>query len=990
MISNALAFELYWTDDSQAGAPAVDVEVRCPDDPAPRPVLFVHGHCSQGSVLGIPLSSCDPVDDQYVEAWRTDDSGTSFKSALEAPENESLGIEDYYLEFDDLHDRSIVLDAKQVGEAIAQVQACQNPGNPTAVKVALVAYSKGTISSRLYLRSVQEDLTSVIQGAATLDPPMPGYLPVSEFVAIASPNHGLRAINALDDELPVRQLNNGVSAPVYLGPILTGGCDDYQMPEASGFMSALNGVDGNDQWNGAHETPGGRMNGDPVANGTLFVSIYATGNRDLVGGADPFPEDDCTAPPRKQARNLGAGAVNLAAPVLPGASGASAPAMVHAASVHDFKVICAALHTVFHHRAPTQAELDSAAGLCAQAANGAPVVMTGTAVTLALDLSGSMLARACPSCPPIETKLWLLQNAVEEFINQWSALQQPLDRISVTYFRSNVAPLAPPMRELGSDAPALIAEVTAQMTSFSEMTAMGGGLYSALRSVRGDGRNRHVILFTDGMQNVNPMVEAIPSVTPAEYQLVDDPVRPASNVVPLALPFPLARYPGVKFDVIGIGTGPAFEQLLHGIAGNSGLSQISTDLNMLSQFFTNALVDTLRDSSPQLVDYRYARLEGDAAIEDFIVNSGARRILLKLAWRRDVRLNFRVEKDGEDLTGHGRFLDGRRHRLFVLPLPVAAGTRTIEAGGTWRMRISGASGTDYEVSAIVDEPDFEYRVSLGDRDYRAGEPIELEVRLQTDGLPPATDAEVTATVRRPAESAANLLAAYPARAEPVTVAAEPTASPGQIALAELLRDDAMWKRLQPIPSTLALANEGNGRYRATFADTQIPGSYTVTFTIEAQDSAGGTIRRVDTASTQVRFAGADLQASDLRVHRLATTDRGEELELSLRPRDRFGNMLGPDFGRTLSVSLSNGAATSTPRDLGNGRYVFPIVIPTGVDADVEIRVGDVSLSAGPLSGLIEADEEFNWQLLTALFAALMLLVFVVLFLLVRRRVQTHN
>ena len=60
------------------------------------------------------------------------------------------------------------------------LQACQDAANPAGVRVAVIGYSKGTISTRVYLRSRQVDLGPDFPGEVTLDPPGPSPTPVPE------------------------------------------------------------------------------------------------------------------------------------------------------------------------------------------------------------------------------------------------------------------------------------------------------------------------------------------------------------------------------------------------------------------------------------------------------------------------------------------------------------------------------------------------------------------------------------------------------------------------------------------------------------------------------------------------------------------------------------------------------------------------------------------------------------------------------------------
>src|SRR5574341_2270674 len=141
-----------------------------------RPVLFVHGHN--------PDDASD-ADFNYRKNWvQAVDGLPSFQQTLDDPANTAtLDIEAYFIRFVDQH-RSIVEDARDTGDAIERILARHDPSytpfmaNPsTAVRVAIVAFSKGTISARLYLKSLavpQFDLPA----------PRGGFNPVSEFVAL--------------------------------------------------------------------------------------------------------------------------------------------------------------------------------------------------------------------------------------------------------------------------------------------------------------------------------------------------------------------------------------------------------------------------------------------------------------------------------------------------------------------------------------------------------------------------------------------------------------------------------------------------------------------------------------------------------------------------------------------------------------------------------------------------------------------------------------
>jgi hypothetical protein len=158
-------------------------------------VLFVHGHAIDFE-LGSDNTTDDPADPNYKKNWWAGLNGLpSFKQTFEHPSNSWLDIEPYFIRFED-QARSITEDARDIQQAVDDIIRRHNPNfDPTApsgpppVQLVIIAYSKGTISTRQYLKSLQQQVQD--NGGISLPPPRPGYRPVSEFIAIAPPNHGL-------------------------------------------------------------------------------------------------------------------------------------------------------------------------------------------------------------------------------------------------------------------------------------------------------------------------------------------------------------------------------------------------------------------------------------------------------------------------------------------------------------------------------------------------------------------------------------------------------------------------------------------------------------------------------------------------------------------------------------------------------------------------------------------------------------------------------
>ena len=568
------AIEVHLRDDSLLGPESAPPLGRIP-------VLFVHGHAIDfGS--GADSATDDPADPNYKKNWwNALGDLPSFKQALDHAGNAGLDVEPYYIRLVD-QARSITEDAREIGVAVDMIVQRHNPGYavaapvaPPPVQVVIVGYSKGTISTRQYLKSLTTEVGDPEQ--PPLPAPRPDYRPVSDFIAISPPNHGLAtSLFASTTRTSVQQLYDGVAPASLTGPDCG---DSYGNPLADDFIATLNGHSITDTQNAvsdafASEAPGFRRDGQGPHAGTLYVSLYAAGNADMVGG--DAASGDCRG--RGVARNLAGNADGPIAVNVPiagiGDDGQLLQSLrrlaVHQNTVHTHDVICKALFTVVHHRSP--------AGQTCAIVDNVPIVPppARAAVMLALDMSGSMLAPACPGCG---SRLDVLKDSVEIFASLWSMLGRADDRLGATYFRTTVdgfqlagdaLPVlgAPPPANVG----ALVADVHAQSTVSGNRTSMGGGLQRAIEALAAlppdAASRRHVVLFTDGMQNTNPMVLEV-TAAPPRHEIADEPGRLSSGVVPSLPPVRLDALSGITVDTIGVGAGQAFVDLLGAIAAQT-------------------------------------------------------------------------------------------------------------------------------------------------------------------------------------------------------------------------------------------------------------------------------------------------------------------------------------------------------------------------------------------------------------------------------------
>ena len=283
------------------------------------------------------------------------------------------------------------------------------------------------------------------------------------------------------------------------------------------------------------------------------------------------------------------------------------------------------------------------------------------------------------------------------------------------------------------------------------------------------------------------------------------------------------------------------------------------------------------------------------------------------------------------------------------------------------MVIRGPSGTAYEAAAIVDEPQLDYRVSFSGRDHRVGGSLDLSVSLTVAGRP-IDKARITARVERPTDSIGNVLAAYPTSVAPASITFEPLTSVGQRAAITAMQDERLRLRLRPAVDSVELKSTGPGAYGGSFGETKVPGVYTVTFEIGAEDSVLGMVRRSHSISTRVRVAGADFEASNVSLQPVADTDRGREVALHLAPRDGLGNFFGPDRGHLIALKGPAAKMQGPVRDLGNGTYELPLILPVEGDPEVTLSIAGAEVFTGPVSKLAPKKEGPPRQLFWILWA----------------------
>lgn len=311
--------------------------------PARLPVVFIHGAQSGAGTT-----------------WFEPGSGTSVADALGV--NPQLPIDAFYMEMrlhtaaqphgveDDALDIQAMIEGGVDSQGRTQVGILNMPVYKKLGRVAIVGYSLGTMTSRYYIKNL---MGSRLNSAIT----------VSEFVTLASPNHGISlyfnpmtltwvACGVLNQQDRIaRQLCGGKKASLWTDGAPCG-CAPFppavftsNVADDATFLETLNGHPLSEscrtQPYADSEAPRSRPT-EP--DGVLYVNLYASNNADpLVGGNT---DSDCVG--RRLARNLANDAINEEI--------STGLADVHENFPHQWEAICMTLRTVTDHQAPGLAQ----------------------------------------------------------------------------------------------------------------------------------------------------------------------------------------------------------------------------------------------------------------------------------------------------------------------------------------------------------------------------------------------------------------------------------------------------------------------------------------------------------------------------------------------------------------------------------------------------------------------------------------------------------
>ncbi|HEX4954209.1 MAG TPA: choice-of-anchor X domain-containing protein [Thermoanaerobaculia bacterium] len=598
-------------------------------------------------------------------------------------------------------------------------------------------------------------------------------------------------------------------------------------------------------------------------------------------------------------------------------------------------------------------------------------------VVLVLDTSGSMNDPAPVTGTP---KIQVLRESVRLFLETWKDHAHPDDKLGVVYFGDGAQLYGGSLlHDFQDHWQAILADVLARPPG--GWTAMGAGLHSAMAPLKNPvtqellfdpahPRNRHVILFGNGMQNRSPML--VPDLEYPEYLVVRDQtsaenpeVTGGSNVTigaGLYSGFPIAPH-RLTVHTVGIGVVPAsggdgWHTLLQRLAAQqSGQHNFITDARQLEGAFLESLVQALRGNTVEYLFEEQVDLVDTKPVELTIpVDPLASKLSVVLSWDSvnqpapDLEL-LRPDGSAEPLApisrGAGswrivtRFLDARTgdpgeigNWVLRLRHPRAGGQGPVDRPGV------AAHGKlvpiSLRVHALVDSHGLKYRFVVPGAP-RIGVPLTLTAFATEHDAPLRWMDEVTVTVRRPGASVGELLAQSRHNATG-GFDADALATPFQRRLLGAFTDPVFAAKLVPLVDRFQLVDDGSngdttagdGRFARLLAAPTVPGHWSFHFRMRGHTLSGHAFVREETHSVVVRIGPLSSERSDVR-----RVQRAGGWVLTFTPRDGEGNLLGPGYGGQIVVRQPGGPAFPVTDHL-DGSY--SAAYPPGLDPTSPVRV----------------------------------------------------
>lgn len=500
-------------------------------------------------------------------------------------------------------------------------------------------------------------------------------------------------------------------------------------------------------------------------------------------------------------------------------------------------------------------------------------------------------------------------------------------------------------------------------------TPLGGGIQMAIqRSLAnlgrpGHGKRRMLFIVSDGVQNMNPMVDdsdwslRCTAPHPPGGVAPTDVVEPALPAIPPlgagSIPLTTGLNETVEIRTVGIGnlTGAA-HTAMDGLPGDYQSTSGVANLILI----TDALMTGwLAVSTPRIVDARNGQTASQGTIEKFVVNDSVQNITVRFFATDQSFLNTGVQifKDGKRING-GKMTIRPKFQLWHIDLTdpkVKAENPGLVIAGDWEAHLPGDDrNLPYAFTAIVEDDLIHHTLSIGNGEkLYAGDPLPVKATLTYRGVGVPKAKKAVAILYRPGDDLGEVASAAPTPAQ--LTSSEQGGSLGQAKVDHVTSQTQYYEKLREQNRLIDLSDNGNGEYTGTFIGNEVTGGYRVVVRLEGAHPNAKSYQDWQMEGAFFDFSRPEDVVLKKEVVPVGKPVKGEPSTYIVRitPVNKFGNRIGPGQESRIRVTSAQGNV-GVLKDNLDGSYEVPIVTPHGSDPVITVHIADTRkpVYRGPL------------------------------------------
>lgn len=592
-------------------------------------------------------------------------------------------------------------------------------------------------------------------------------------------------------------------------------------------------------------------------------------------------------------------------------------------------------------------------GLSSQNRNYEIIIAKAMDLVMVFDRSGSMGTTI--SAPT--TRWSALKDAASNFANLYQTLGRTEDRLSITYFETDLLPASACCNGFINFSNTIGTTINTDLNANNPggMTAMGSGLQNAEGKLTDPSRTKSVLLFTDGRQNQNPMVN-LDGMGYSDGSSISTDVK----IFTIGIDNPNGNY-HTTLQNLAVNNDGSYNTTDDGAAFTFEASAGGDVRGDLSAGFTGQFVEMLAESSPQIIDRSTTNLSSSSAphtLQTFPLNNSVNKLILEFVFNRkfeipelaQVLARIVVSKDGNPVMQHATpswVSNYTNTLLLAFSFDEGSGSPSLSPEGNWSVQIADVSQfkvTDCNLTSLADDHRLHIKRSYGNPSPKVNENFPVEVSVDWLSYP-VTDANVSVFVLRPGEDLNDLLATNPLFVDPS--GAQDASTPGTQKYEQLMATDPAFEdQLKRSENSVNMSHTSDGIYTGTFNGLNVSGVYRILIRISGTHPDIGQYQRIRSESFYVSFSSVDMEDSNLSSQMV-----DGNLQIDLRPKTSYGRFVGPAMGDGFSVD-NPGISIVKVVDHQDGSYT--ITFSGNIDEDTKFQLLGQELYSGPLVKIAES------------------------------------